>query len=350
MPKIAQSGLRKRYRAGWLMPWFAAALTLSACTASADEQGNEAADSVLLIEASELVKIAGSHEESGLGEVKNLAEGPAFGSDGSLYMTDVAAPSGEPKILKLDLGTKEWTEIHTDEDGLYSSAQFSPRDGKLYVTDMGGAILRMNPDGSGVETVFDGPIGERVMVADDIAFDPNGNMYITDFTGTPWDPMGRLVRIDAAGGAPIVLQDGLASPNGISFTPDYARLWVNETTANRLINFGLSEDGTSVIDGRIGLHVNLGTQSGGGSMSLDSITIDNEGNIYQSIYGRGEIMIWNSVGDLVATVIMKDDSAAEPLGVTNVAIKPGAKDAYATVGANNGSYIYQFEAVGEGIG
>lgn len=85
-------------------------------------------------------------------------------------------------------------------------------------------------------------------------------------------------------------------------------------------------------------------------MSLDSITVDGEGNIYQTVYGGGEILIWNSVGDLLTTVIMKDESSNARLGVTNVAIKPGAKDAYVTVGADDGAYVYRFEAIGPGIG
>lgn len=350
MRNVVSGRSRTQWFAGLLLPVVAATLTMSACN-SRDEQ-DDVGDGgfVTAIDASKFAKIAETHENSSLGDVKNLAEGPSFGPDGGLYVTDVAAPGGEPKVRKLDLNTQEWTDVYTDEGGIYSSAQFSPRDSKLYLTDMRGKVIRMKPDGSEVETVFDGPVNDRTMVADDIAFDREGNMYVTDLSGSPWDPTGRLIRIAFSGGTASVLQDGLATPNGVAFTPDYSRLWANESSANRLINFCLSEDGTNVVDGRVGLYGDLGTKAGGDStMAYDSITIDSGGNIYQAVYGRGEILVWNAGGDLIATVRMQDEFSSNPLGVTNVAIKPGTKEAFATVGADDGSYLYQFEALGDGV-
>jgi lactonase len=304
---------------------------------------------VRTIHSTVVVKVSDRHDDSPLGpNYQSLLEGPAFGPDGDLYLTDAAAPAGEPKVLKVDLDTKKVTPLHTDDSSIYSSAQFSPKDGKLYLTDFKGRVERMEPDGSEVTTVFEGPVDGRMTVTDDIAFDAEGNMYITDFVGTPWEPTGRLVRLDADGTSPTVLQGGLARPNGIAFTPDYSRLWVAEQTANRISSFGLGDGGTSVIpnDAFIGMRVDNGIREANAGVvpiALDSTAVDADGNVYQAVHGGGRILVWNQAGTLRAVVTFADKD------VTNLAIEPGTRNAYATVGGETGGFIYRFKALGEGI-
>lgn len=298
------------------------------------------------INATLFTKVSDRHEDSPLGPLyQSILEGPVFSPDGDLYLTDVAAPAGEPKVLKIDMDTREVTGVHTDETSIYSSAQFSPKDGQLYLTDFGGRVERMNPDGSQVETVLEGQVEGQSMVADDIAFDPDGNMYLTDFVGTPWEPTGRIIRLNADGTAPTVIQSGLARPNGIAFTPDYSRLWVNEGTANRVSNFALSEDGTTVVDSFVGMRVDNGLHPtrAGIARALDSIAVDADGNIYQAVHGAGEILVWSQTGKFVATVKLKDED------VTNLAIKPGTRDAYVTTAGEDGGYVYRFKALAEAM-
>ncbi|MFD5162156.1 SMP-30/gluconolactonase/LRE family protein [Streptomyces hawaiiensis] len=322
-------------------------------SADTNRQNTESGTGARTIDATVFSKITNAHDDSILGKhIKSLPEGPSFGPDGNLYMTDASAPSGKPKVLKLDMGSKQTTTLHTDRASSYSSAQFSPKDGKLYLTDMAGRIQRMDRDGSNVTTVFEGKIDGRPMAADDIAFDPDGNMYITDFTGNPWKPDGRVVRLDANGKAPSVLQKGLSSPNGISFNRDYSRLWVTENTANRVSNFELNDDRTSIVHGSAGMQVDLGTYSAAGKelpIALDSNAVDADGNVYQPLHGGGEVLVWNPNGDLLATVKLKDNLPKDQLGATNLAIKPGTNDAYLTVGGDNGGYVYHFKAPGKGI-
>lgn len=326
------------------------ALSLRAVATADGNRHGGPQDGIRTIRSSVFVKVSDRHDDSPLGpNYQSLLEGPAFGPDGDLYLTDAAAPAGEPKVLKVDLDTKEVTPLHTDESSLYSSSQFSPKDGRLYLTDFKGRVERMEPDGSEVTTVFEGEVDGRLVVADDIAFDAEGNMYITDFTGTPWEPTGRLIRLEADGSSPSVLQGGLARPNGIAFTPDFSRLWVAEATANRLSSFGLSEDGTSVIpnDAFIGMTVDRGVREGAEGVvpiALDSTAVDADGNVYQTVHGAGEILIWNAAGKLMAVVNFADADVA------NLAIEPGTRNAYATVGGETGGYVYRFKALAEGIG
>ncbi|WP_276143047.1 SMP-30/gluconolactonase/LRE family protein [Rhodococcus sp. T2V] len=327
-------------------------LALAACS-NADTNDGEADASGRTIEATEFAKIGDTHKNSKMGpHYNNLLEGPVFGPDGYLYLTDVAAPAGEPKVLKLNMDTKEVTAVYTDDSSVFSSAQFSPNDRKLYLTDFTGAIKRMDADGTNVETLLEGPVEGRTMVADDIAFDRDGNMYITDLAGSPWNPTGRIIRLGANGGPATVIQDGLAGPNGISFNLDYSRLWVSEYTANRMSNLEMTEDGLGVASGSIRMYASYGLGTGDhgeNPAALDSTAVDADGNIYQAVLGAGEILVWNSAGDLLATVVTENEDGVRQLSVTNLAIEPGTTNAYATVAGKDGSYIYSFDALGVGI-
>lgn len=293
------------------------------------------------VPATRYAKVADLDPPSGFGPLTVL-EGPAFGPDGKLYFVDLTAPAGGPKILKFDVRTKAVTPVYRDADSGFSSLQFSPADGKIYATDFkNGKIDRLNPDGSGFTTVFSGPVEGRTMVPDDLAFDKAGNMYVADYHGSPWDPTGRIVRFDADGTHPTVLQGGLSAPNGISFNADYSALWVGEYSTGREALFTLAPDGKSVVESRVAMTANIGGHG------FDSNAVDAAGNVYQVVIGTGKILVWNDHGDLIGTIMVPDERGWEPL-VSNLVIKPGTTDGYITVGGKDGGYIYSFRAFAPG--
>ena len=296
-----------------------------------------------MIVARPVAKVAPLDTSAAFG-TNTLLEGPAFGPNGNLYFVNLTAPPGQPKILQLNVRTKQTTPVYTDNTNSgFSSLQFSPADGKMYVTDFNtGNIDRLNPDGTGFQTVFSGPIKGQTMVPDDIAFNQAGDMYITDYQGSPWNLIGRVVRLDANGQNPIVVQGGLSAPNGISFTPDFSGLWVSELTLGREDHFTLSADGTSIAAGSVGMTANIGLTG------FDSNSIDSAGNVYQCVVGAGKLLVWNTNGDLVATIVVPQNLPQPETLTTNLAIKPGTTDGYLTVGGGNGGYIYKFKALAAG--
>ena len=63
----------------------------------------------------------------------------------------------------------------------FTSAQFHPSDGRLYLTDfLGGGVLSMTPDGEDPQAHFTGAVEGVAMLPDDIAFAPDGTMFVTD--------------------------------------------------------------------------------------------------------------------------------------------------------------------------
>jgi lactonase len=269
-------------------------------------------------------------------------EGGAFGPDGDFYFANVLAKAGEPKIIKLDPKTKKSEGIYTDKTGLYTSTQFDA-EGNLWVTDFNGKIDEMNPNGSGFKTTFGGKLEGRPLGADDISFDPSGAMFVSDTSGSPWNPIGRLVRFNAQGKDPKTLMSGFSGTNGVSFTPDYERMWVSEYTGQREDLLTFNKDRTKVAEAQIGMHGSPGIGK------FDSNMVDAAGNIYQCLNEDGEILVWNEHGELQETVKIKQDLGAPEMGATNLAIKPGTKTAYVVVGGQAGGFVYTFPTLAKGF-
>ncbi|KAA9163289.1 SMP-30/gluconolactonase/LRE family protein [Amycolatopsis acidicola] len=328
----------------WVLPAVLLAVLVLAGSALRAGAADPRPLSPRVIQASIFAKVAPTYPGSDFGDI-SLLEGPAFGPDGALYLVSLNASAGQPKVLRLDTGTKEVGSLYTDDRSEFSSLQFSPRDGKIYLTDLAsGVVDRMNPDGTGFTTVFAGPVDGRVLKPDDLAFDPDGAMFITDMTGTPWNPTGRIVRLDADATHATVLLNGLATPNGISFTPDYTGLWVSEYKANREDHLVLAADRESVSSGTIGMYANNGPQG------LDSNAVDAAGNVYQCVYQGGEVLVWNHDGEQIATIELADGLPKPQEGTTNLAIQPGTTHGFLVVGGENGGYVYRFDALARGIG
>ncbi|MEV7015924.1 SMP-30/gluconolactonase/LRE family protein [Streptomyces sp. NPDC093991] len=292
------------------------------------------------IRAQKVLQLTRVHEQTGM----TLLEGPTFDKDGKLLVVDVTAPAGEPKVLRVDVRKKTSRQVHTDDRGTYTSAQFSPYDGRVYLTDFShGDIVSLAPDGSGPRTFFSGEVDGARMNPDDLAFDQMGNLYVSDSRGmSEGEAKGRVVRIDREGKNATVLADGLSSPNGISFDADYRGLWFSELTQNRISYLRLDDKGD-----RASLHTAIRVD--GGIAQTDSIAVDADGNLYQALHGRPAMAVYSKSGEHLATVEVPARAAEGLESATNVAITPGGTKAYMTVSGPGGGYLYSFDALAKGV-
>lgn len=295
--------------------------------------------------AEQLLKLTEVHESTGM----TLLEGPTFGPDGDLYVVDVTAPSGAPKVQRVDVGTQKASTVFTDATSAFTSAQFSPHDGRLYLTDIaGGTITSITSEGKDPVTFFSGEVDGVRLNPDDIAFNAEGDLYVSDFTAMPGAPLesasagGRVVRIDHVTAGATVIADKMPSPNGISFTSDFKGLWLSQYAANRIDLLTLGVDGTSVVSQHPAVYVD------GGAASVDSNAVDDDGNVYQAFEGQPRIDVYNPQGRLISSVGMPDGGAGLE-SATNIAIEPGTRNGYITVSGPDGGFIYTFKAEGDGI-
>ncbi|MCK1797438.1 SMP-30/gluconolactonase/LRE family protein [Streptomyces sp. XM4193] len=307
-------------------------------TADARADAPVAAGKELTLRAQKFMKLTEVHEQTGM----TLLEGPVFDERGRLIVVDVTAPEGEPKVMSVDVEKKKSRPLHTEGQAAYTSAQFSPHDGRLYLSDFAhGEIVSLAPDGSDRRTFFSGEVEGAVMNPDDIAFDEKGNLYISDSRGlTDGESTGRVVRISRDGEQADVLAGDLAAPNGISFDADYRGLWFSELTENRISYLGLDDEG-AVTSRHTAIRVD------GGIAQTDSIAVDADGNLYQGLHGRPAMAVYAPTGERLATVELR--GATKGLeSATNVAITPGGTKAYMTVSGPAGGHLYTFDALAEG--
>ncbi|WP_230673141.1 SMP-30/gluconolactonase/LRE family protein [Rathayibacter sp. Leaf248] len=311
--------------------------TLAGCTEAGDPAGEEAAPSV--VTAERVLQVTEVHEATGM----TLLEGPVFGPDGGLYVVDVTAPPGEGKVLRIDLDDESVEPVWTDDSSALTSAQFGA-DGRLYVTDfLGGAVRSMTADGEDVREIAGGPVDGVPMQPDDLDFGADGALYVTDAAGAQdpyWEASGRVVRVDPSSGSASVLADELPSPNGIAFSPDHRELWVSMNTGNRIDRLTLTADGTEVATAFPAIHASPGIGQ------LDSIAVDADGNLYVGLHSRPEILVYDTSGTLLQTVTVAESGVSS---ATNIAIRPGTTEAYATISGSDGGFVHTFEALAEGV-
>lgn len=332
-----------RTRLNFIAVAVAVVLVLSGCTAGTSGEPGAGAEKPKPSDqiAKALANVTSVHPSTGM----TLLEGPVVGPDGDLYFVDVTAPPGAPKVMALDVGSLEKRTIFTDGTSAVTSAQFSPRDGRLYLTDYLGTIISMTPEGKDQKVFHSGPVNGATLHADDISFDRAGNLYVTDAAGAQepyWKPQGRLIRIDGTTAEPTVLADRLASPNGVAFTPGFDGLWMSLNTANQIDYIQLTDDGRGVSTAHPAIHVSAGMGQ------IDSLAVDADGNLYVGFHNRAAIIVFDATGQQKATISIPSKEG-EIMSATNIAIKPGTKDAYVTASGKGGGWIHTFTALAEGI-
>ncbi len=209
----------------------------------------------------------------------NFPEGPAWDGKDTLYVSNCyggwiarIAPRGADVFLRSS------TDPFTFEK---TNGMTVARDGKLYACDFEkGAILRIAPQGTS-EVAASGYASERFARPNDLAFDPQGNLFFTDPKSyRAENPDGRVYRLSRETGEVRIAADHLAFPNGLAFSADGKLLFVCESALHRITRFQVQLDGTLA-------HPALFTDLPGGDP--DGINFDRKGFLYVAHFGGGAI-------------------------------------------------------------
>ena len=152
-----------------------------------------------------------------------FTEGP-LAADGGLYFSDI--PAGRTYFL--DPGGKI-APVRENTNGANGIA-LNKAGELLFVEGEGKRVSKRNKDGS-MTTVTEGPAGKPLLSPNDLILDAKGGIYFTDPGPRPVVP-GRptaVYYLPAGTKEPVLIDGGVARPNGLTLTNDGKTLIVDDT-------------------------------------------------------------------------------------------------------------------------
>ncbi len=228
-----------------------------------------------------------------------FTEGPMWDPAGFLYVSDETIN----KIFKVyPNGKKEELIALGDPDG----NTFDRRHRLIDCASVLRAIIAVTPDGK-YTVLADRYEGKRLNSPNDVIIGPDGAIYFTDPTldlvaGEKQEiPFKGVYRLDEKGNLRLLTKD-LPQPNGLAFSPDGKKFYVDDDDQRNIHVYDVAADG-SLSNGRI-----FGEEPGGkGEGVPDGIKVDNKGNLF--VTGPKGIWIWDATGNHLGTIVMPEQPA-----------------------------------------
>lgn len=230
-----------------------------------------------------------------------FTEGPVWDEAGYLYVSDETLN----KIFKVDVGNGSKQEVIAlgDPDG-------NTYDRERRILDCASvlrAVIRLSPDGKQYTIVSDRYQGKRFNSPNDVVLGPDGAIYFTDPTSDlPKDqkqeiPFQGIYRISKSGEVTLLTKE-IAQPNGLAFSPDGKKLYVDDDQDRNIRVYNFHPDGT-ISNGRV-----FGSEIGPNKEEVpDGMRLDTRGNLY--VVGPGGIWVWSPAGEHLGTIIVPEQPA-----------------------------------------
>jgi gluconolactonase len=229
-----------------------------------------------------------------------FTEGPVWDKAGFLYVSD----EEQNKIFRVYVkdGRKEELISLGDPDG-----NTYDRQGRLIdCASVLRAIIAISKDGK-YEVLADKFEGKKLNSPNDVILGPHGALYFTDPTldlvkGEKQEiPFQGVYRLDADGKLTLLTKD-LTQPNGLAFSPDGKKFYVDDDEHRNIRVYDVGKDG-SLSNGRL-----FGEEPGGkGDGVPDGIKVDLHGNLF--VTGPKGIWVWSPDGVHLGTIALPEQPA-----------------------------------------
>lgn len=228
-----------------------------------------------------------------------FTEGPVWDPAGFVYVSDEEIN----KIFRV------YPDGHREELIALGDPDGNTYDQKQQLLDCASvlrAIIRIAPDGK-YEVLADHFEGKKLNSPNDVVLGPDGAIYFTDPTldlpaGEKQEiPFQGVYRLDAAGKVTLLTKE-LTQPNGLAFSPDAKKFYVDDSEQRNIRVYDFNPDGT-LSNGRI-----FGSEAGPKKGGVpDGMKFDMAGNLY--VTGPEGIWVWDSEGHHLGTIVMPEQPA-----------------------------------------
>jgi gluconolactonase len=228
-----------------------------------------------------------------------FTEGPVWDPHGFLYVSDEVIN----KIFRVyPDGHREELIALGDPDGNTFDQEFQLLDCASVLR----AMIRIDASGH-YKVLADRYEGKRFNSPNDVVIGPDGAIYFTDPTldlpkGQKKEiPFQGVFRLDAQGGVQLLAQD-MAQPNGLAFSPDGKRLYVDDSERKDIRVYDVLPGG-KVANGRL-----FGREEGGPHEGVpDGMRVDRHGNLF--VTGPLGIWVWDPEGNHLGTIVVPEQPA-----------------------------------------
>jgi gluconolactonase len=226
-----------------------------------------------------------------------FTEGPVWDPKGFLYVSDEdknrlsrVYPDGRVETL-LEIGDPDGSTL--DSQGHFITTASVLR-----------AIIQVDPDGK-YKVLADKYEGRKFNSPNDIIVGPDGALYFTDPTldlpkGEKQEiPFQGVYRLGKDGSLKLLTKD-LDAPNGLAFSPDGKRLYIDDSKQREIRVYDAGAHG-ELTNGRL-----FGKEEGRGGVP-DGMRVDTKGNLF--VTGPGGIWVWDPDGHHIGTIFIPESPA-----------------------------------------
>jgi gluconolactonase len=228
-----------------------------------------------------------------------FTEGPVWDPRGFLFVSD----EEQNKIFRIFPDGRRDVVFETgDPDG-----STLDRNHRLITTaSVLRALVEVQADGS-YHVLADKYEGKRFNSPNDVVLGPDGALYFTDPTldlpkGEKQEiPFQGVYRLGADGSVRLLTQE-LVQPNGLAFSPEGERLYIDDSKTREIHIYDVASNG-NLSNGRL-----FGKEEGPPRSGVpDGMKVDRKGNLF--VTGPLGIWVWDASGNHLGTIVMPEQPA-----------------------------------------